>query len=590
MSWKLETTDQNLPSTVKMANFWQLMLLFWMWIPPGLSSTMSFIGSPKQCETAHFVPGYNLGGEGYDIVTMERKGAYVIDTETWDLGNGTCKMYRNRYQNGENQKVPVSVVDWRNLPKCSMKVSSMLYDSVESLVNDSTSSVSNDWKIGLEIPVDPSVTVGVGLGGSHSRASEFGMKKSKSDRYEFVRQSVNCNFYRYRLTTSPPLSHDFLAAVNSLPPYCPGKASPYRDLIDTYGTHYITQVYLGGEIKATTSFQTCKATMNGFTATDVSDCLTVEASASFANSASVKAMTKHCEDKKKKLNSGQSFSSEFNERFTEVTGGDEMEVALFGGGSDPDVYKNWLNSLKTIPDIVQYNLKPLHTILPDNHRAKKGLKKEVEQYILKNAVLKKCSESCQIGHRSNKRDPCACVCNSNKNVKANCCPGGKGLATLKVYKLYARGLYGDTFGKTDGSVEVKYGDQLKRTKIISNDDNPRWPEKFDFGPIVINMQNKLTFSVYDEDTRWNSDLLGKCSFDLRKANVSDSCMFNHGTFFFSYSVECAPSLGGSRCDEYISSPMDPSLTKEFYTRNGVLLGNSMKKFFKPTRQAGLDQF
>uniref|UniRef100_A0A3B3UZB4 Perforin 1.2 n=1 Tax=Poecilia latipinna TaxID=48699 RepID=A0A3B3UZB4_9TELE len=550
-----------------------LMLLFWMWIPPGLSSTMSFIGSPKQCETAHFVPGYNLGGEGYDIVTMERKGAYVIDTETWDLGNGTCKMYRNRYQNGENQKVPVSVVDWRNLPKCSMKVSSMLYDSVESLVNDSTSSVSNDWKIGLEIPVDPSVTVGVGLGGSHSRASEFGMKKSKSDRYEFVRQSVNCNFYRYRLTTSPPLSHDFLAAVNSLPPYCPGKASPYRDLIDTYGTHYITQVYLGGEIKATTSFQTCKATMNGFTATDVSDCLTVEASASFANSASVKAMTKHCEDKKKKLNSGQSFSSEFNERFTEVTGGDEMEVALFGGGSDPDVYKNWLNSLKTIPDIVQYNLKPLHTILPDNHRAKKGLKKEVEQYILKNAVLKKCSESCQIGHRSNKRDPCACVCNSNKNVKANCCPGGKGLATLKVYKLYARGLYGDTFGKTDGSVEVKYGDQLKRTKIISNDDNPRWPEKFDFGPIVINMQNKLTFSVYDEDTRWNSDLLGKCSFDLRKANVSDSCMFNHGTFFFSYSVECAPSLGGSRCDEYISSPMDPSLTKEFYTRNGVLLVN-----------------
>uniref|UniRef100_A0A3P9N1D1 Uncharacterized protein n=1 Tax=Poecilia reticulata TaxID=8081 RepID=A0A3P9N1D1_POERE len=169
-----------------MANLWQLMLLFWMWIPPGLSSTMSFIGSPQQCKTAHFVPGYNLGGEGFDIVTMERKGAYVIDTETWDLGNGTCKMYRNFYQNGEDQKVPVSVVDWRIFPKCSMKVSSMLYDSVESLVNDSTSSVSNDWKIGLEIPVDPSVTVGVGLGGSHSRASEFGMKKSKSDRYEFT--------------------------------------------------------------------------------------------------------------------------------------------------------------------------------------------------------------------------------------------------------------------------------------------------------------------------------------------------------------------------------------------------------------------
>ncbi|KAM4750887.1 perforin-1-like [Anableps anableps] len=572
-----------------MANLGHLMLLFWMWIPPGLSSTMSFIGSPQECEKAHFVPGYNLGGEGFDIVTMQRRGAYVIDTETWNLGNGTCKMYRNSYLNGENQKVPVSVVDWRNLPECSMKVSSTLYDSVESLVNDSTSSVSNDWKIGLEIPVDPSVTVGVGLGGSHSRASEFGMKKSKEDRYNFVRQSVNCNFYRYRLTTNPPLSRDFLLAVNSLPPNSSGKASAYRELIDTYGTHYITQVYLGGEIKATTSFKTCKATMSGLTATDVSDCLTVEASANFVNSASVNAMTKHCEAKKKKMSSGQSFSSEFSERLTEVTGGNEMGIVLFGGSSDPDVYNNWLNSLKTTPDIVQYNLKPLHTILPDNHHSKSGLKREVEQYILKNAVLKKCSESCQIGQRSSKRDPCECVCNSNQNIKSNCCPAKKGLATLKVYKLYAENLYGDTFGKTDGSVEVKYGDQIKRTQIISNDDSPRWSEKFDFGPIVINMQSKLKFSVYDEDTSWNRDLLGQCSFDLHKGLVVDSCMFSHGTFFFTYFVECAPSLGGNQCDQYISSPMNPSLAEVFYTRNGILLGKSMRKFSKPTSQSGLGQ-
>ncbi|XP_035992516.1 perforin-1-like [Fundulus heteroclitus] len=564
-----------------MANLWQHMVLFWMWIPLCLSSTVSFIGSPQECEKAHFVPGYNLGGEGFDIVTMERKGAYVINTETWNLGNGTCKLCRNSYMAGENQKIPVAVVDWRNLPKCTMKVSSTLYDSVESLVNDSTSSVSNDWKIGLDIPVDPSVTVGVGLGGSHSRASEFGMKKSKEDHYTFVSQSVKCNFYRYRLTTNPPLSADFLSAVNTLPPYSPAKASPYRDLIDTYGTHYITHVFLGGEIKATTSFQTCKATMNGLTATDVSDCLTVEASVNVANTANVKAMTKHCEAKKSKMGSHQSFSSEFNERITEVIGGDGMEVVLLEGGSDPTVYNRWLNSLKITPDVVQYNLKPLHNILPDNHSAKKGLKREVEQYILKNAVLKKCSESCPIGHRSSKRDPCACVCISNQNIKSNCCPAGKGLATLKVSKLYANNLYGDMWTETDGSVEVKYGDQIKRTKIISNNDNPRWPEKFDFGPVVINMQNRLTFSVYDEDTYWNSDRLGGCSFDLRKGLVKDTCMLNHGTFFFTYLVECAPSLGGSRCDEYLPSPMNPSLAKVFYTRNGVLLGDSMRKFSKP---------
>lgn len=174
---------------------WQLVPLFWAWSPLCFSATLSFTGSPQECEKAHFVPGYNLGGEGFDIVTMERKGAYVIDTETWNLGNGTCRMYKNSYMM-EDQKVPASVVDWRTLPKCTMTVASVLYDSVESLVNDSTSSVSNNWKLGLEIPVDPTATVGASFGGSHSRASKFGMTKSKKDRYTFVRHSVDCSFYR----------------------------------------------------------------------------------------------------------------------------------------------------------------------------------------------------------------------------------------------------------------------------------------------------------------------------------------------------------------------------------------------------------
>ncbi|XP_030597243.1 perforin-1-like [Archocentrus centrarchus] len=562
-----------------MARLWHFLLLCWAWSPLCLPSSVSFIGTPQECEKAHFVPGYNLGGEGFDIVTMERKGAYVIDTETWKIGNGTCRMYSNGYMNREKQKVPVAVVDWRMLPKCSLKVSSVVYDSVESLVNDSTSSVSNNWKIGLEIPVDPSVKLGVGFGGSHSRDSTFAMKKSKQDHYTFMHHSVNCKFYGYRLATSPPLSHEFKSAVDSLPPYASNSGPLYRNLIDTYGTHYITQVSLGGEIKATTAVRACKATMNGLKDTEVGDCLSVEASASFASSASIKAMYEHCQKKKNKLGSDQSFSSSFNERHTEAIGGDINGAdILFQGQSDPSVYKSWLSSLKTTPDVVQYSLKPLHTILPLNHPATAGLKREVELYIRRNAVLKKCSETCKIGHRSNVRDPCACVCNSNQNVKSNCCPAGKGFATLKVFKLYATGLYGDIWTQTDGSVMVTYGEKKMRTNIISNNDNPKWRETFEFGTITINMKDKLTFTVYDEDTYWNSDKLGMCSFDLHRGKVSDSCMLNHGTFFFSYIVECAPSLGGNQCQEYIPSPMSPSLAEVFHTRNGVLLGQIGKKF------------
>ncbi|XP_042248132.1 perforin-1-like [Thunnus thynnus] len=561
--------------TSKMTRMWQLLLLWWSWSPLCLPSSVSFIGTPQQCQEAQFVPGYNLGGEGFDIVTMKRKGAYVIDTETWKLGNGTCRLFINSYMEGKKQKVPAAVVDWRTLPKCNSMVSSVVYGSVETLVNDSTSSVSNDWKIGLNVPVNPTTTVNVGLGGSHSRESAFGMKKSKEDHYTFLKHSVHCDFYRYRMATKSPLSHDFQSAVNSLPSYSCKTAPSYRNLIDTYGTHYITQVFLGGGMKAVTAVRTCQATMNGLSTTEVNDCLTVEASVGFAKTASIDSMVKHCQEKKKKLNHDQSFSSTFNERITEVIGGNINGAdILFQGQSDPSVYSTWINSLKNIPDVVQYNIKPLHIILPRGHPASAGLKQEVEKYIKENAVLKKCSESCQIGHTSNKRDPCACVCNSNQNIKSNCCPAGKGLATLTVFKLYADGLYGDKWTQTDGSVVVKYGDQIRRTAIISNNDNPRWSEKFNFGPIVINMRNKLEFSIYDEDTYWNSDNLGQCSINLRSGMVSDSCMLNDGTFFFSYIVECAPRLGGNQCQEYIPSPLSASLAKVFHTRNGVLVGET----------------
>ncbi|KAM3623414.1 uncharacterized protein V6R79_010795 [Siganus canaliculatus] len=575
-------------STAMMTRLWHLVALCWAWTPLCLPSRVHFIGTPKQCQKAHFVPGYSLGGEGFDIVTMERKGAYVIDTETWKLGsNGTCRLFQNSYMDGQRQKVPAAVVDWRTQPKCSLMVSSKVFDSVETLVNDSTSSVSNDWKIGLEIPVDPSVTVGVGLGGSHSKQATFGMQKSKQDHYTFIQESVSCIFYSYRVATNPPLKQDFLSAVNALPRYSHQSESSYRNLIDTYGTHYITQVYLGGEIKAITGVRTCKATMNGLSATEINDCLQVEASASFANSASIQAMYKHCQDKKKKLGYNKEFSSEFNERYTEVTGGHINGAdILFKLQSKPSVYNKWVSSLKTIPEPVRYNLKALHTLLPRGHHAVAGLKSEVEKYIKRNAVLKRCSESCKIGHRSSSRDPCACVCNSSPNIKPNCCPAGKGLATLKVFKLYAKKLYGDRWTQTDGSVMVQYGNDIKRTSIIPNNDNPKWTESFYFGSITINMKNKLTFKIYDEDTYWNSDLLGVCKFDLRRGKVTDSCMLKHGTFFFSYIVECAPSLGGSQCQDYISTPMSPALAKVFHTRNGVLAGEGDIQSSLPISQSG----
>ncbi|KAL7829989.1 hypothetical protein SRHO_G00311160 [Serrasalmus rhombeus] len=181
------------------------------------------LGSPKDCENADFIPGHNLGGEGFDVVKMERKGSYVIDLEKWDIGNGSCKMSRNAYMNNAKQKMPVAVVFWRTLPKCSMKVSSQIYDSSEALVNDSTSSISNNWKVGLMWCL----------------------------RLQF----------RYKIVSSPPLHQEFLQAMQSLPREY--DSDSYQSIIDMFGTHFTTGVVLGGKMKAVTAINTCKSAMSG---------------------------------------------------------------------------------------------------------------------------------------------------------------------------------------------------------------------------------------------------------------------------------------------------------------------------------------
>uniref|UniRef100_A0A3B1JF06 Perforin 1.2 n=1 Tax=Astyanax mexicanus TaxID=7994 RepID=A0A3B1JF06_ASTMX len=518
------------------------------------------LGGPRECKNAPFVPGYTLGGKGFDIVKMERKESNVINMMKWDRGNRSCLIYRNAYLKNVKQKIPAAVTFWRTLPKCSMKVGSMIYDSSEALVGDSTSPISNNWENGLNMPH----ANGWGyLGGTHSRETQYGIEKSKEDKYSFTKHVVECSFYSYKIASSPPLHWNFLQAVKSLPRKY--NSESYQAIIDTFGTHYITGVLLGGRMKAITAIRTCKAEINGLTDTAVKDCLDVEASGTHKSNAK-NAEYRQCQKLKKKMNTNDKFSSIFNDRQTEIIGGNNNgEDILFSPTSHPNARKAWVESLKTIPDVVRYSLQPLHLLLNKKH-----------PYIIANALKNVCYGSCKIGHRTNPRDRCACVCESSQVITANCCPAEKNLATLRVYNLHATGLYGDVITETDGSVVVSYGSTIKRTKVIDNNNNPWWKESFEFGPVKLSKGQKLTFKIYDADTYWNSDFLGQCSIDLRNGDVTNACYLQHGTFFYTYSVKCAPSLQGKLCENYSRSPMDTELAEVFHSRNGILVKDMWK--------------
>ncbi|CAM5118052.1 unnamed protein product [Eretmochelys imbricata] len=66
-----------------------------------------FLGASSHCHTGTvnecknhtaFVPGHSLAGEGIDVTTMARKGAYLVDNNHWQQKDSTCILCQNRLQ------------------------------------------------------------------------------------------------------------------------------------------------------------------------------------------------------------------------------------------------------------------------------------------------------------------------------------------------------------------------------------------------------------------------------------------------------------------------------------------------------------
>lgn len=155
-------------------------------------SSACHTGSQTECEKAPFVPGYNLAGEGFDVVQMRRKGAFLINVKSHSMDNGTCTVCSNRFQGGQMQKLPSAVLDWRPFSRCSKQLSSALHHSVTSLMKSSTSLINNNWGIDLSLE-DVGKAI---LGGSRSDIATFAKSQNSMDKATFALHDISCTYYR----------------------------------------------------------------------------------------------------------------------------------------------------------------------------------------------------------------------------------------------------------------------------------------------------------------------------------------------------------------------------------------------------------
>lgn len=339
-------------------------------------------------------------------------------------------------------------------------------------------------------------------------------------------------FFSYRVMDQPELSAEFTKHLLQLPTHYSEKTkSLYRRIIDTYGTHYIHHVRLGGRVRQVTAFRTCLATLTGFLESDIKNCLNIELKITLGFLPVNTSHSNKCSNiLKDNMNMG--FSQRLLTQKLEVLGGEKYFQDLVFHQSPAKAYENWMNSLREYPDIISYDIFPLHHLVTDPDLSA-SLRRAVTEYIEENMLPSEQNQNHE--------------CNPTANLDHNCCPLRAGHGTLTVVVQHATGLKGDFFTQTDGYVTVWYNNKYVETGIVINDNNPEWNIIYNFGSVEFG--HALIFEVWDSDVMFN-DLVGRCVVYPERGTHSHSCRLSKGVFYFTYSAQCDAHLAGYRCGRY----------------------------------------
>ncbi|XP_035491865.2 perforin-1 [Scophthalmus maximus] len=506
-----------------------LLLVLWCRPPPVLSCRVN----GTLCQSAPFVPGYNLAGVGFDLVTLKRKGAYVIDLKTYLNSDGTCNVRSNPLQGSYLQKLPLSAVDWRVASRCSTTVHSSLDTSTSSILQRLNDQESRSWKTGLNL--ERYVSVGLEVGGTRAAAYNFVATRAKEDRYTFSTHTVTCSHYSYRVSTKPPLSSEFSRDLENLPSsYSASTSAQYRRLIQTYGTHFIHQVSLGGRYRRVSATRTCLSRLNGLTSSQAHSCMSRGVSVGLGI-VGVTLGLQSCSAVLNNKDVATSYSSQLHRHYTDVVGGKGWTGEFALGRNDSLGYRNWLKTLRDHPDVVSYSLRPLFELVPKLTQ-RNGLKAAVEQYLNDNAV------------KTPTRQP---QCGTNyPNLDSSCCPKQAWRGNLVVTIVRAWNLKGDFRSTTDSFAKMWYGSFTRTTRVIKSN-YPWWNARYDVGN--VDTQLSLKIEVLDKDY-WYDDSLGSCVRSLSQGTHSFSCPAKRGGIQIKYTLTCDRHLTGSRCHQYKPTP------------------------------------
>uniref|UniRef100_A0A3P8TNR8 Complement component C7 n=1 Tax=Amphiprion percula TaxID=161767 RepID=A0A3P8TNR8_AMPPE len=345
------------------------------------------------CDLDKTPPNSDFTGRGYDVLTGKLR-AGVINTLSF---GGQCR----KVFSGDHKA-------FYRLPENILR-----YNFEVTVDNEeSDESYESSWSYMQHIQSNA-------LWGHDRRTFHKDLTENKAHRIIILKNKVELAQFQNSAPQYLTLSQDFWKALSSLP--VTYDYSAYRQLLQKYGTHYLSEGSLGGEYQALLELDQQKLQSSSTTNIEYQRCWRKVKRRLFR-----KKVKTVCEKLTKSFASSDGHSSTTMPIKVTIFGGDPAFITgltrldLENPEANGEMYDNWASSVKDFPEVIDQKLRPLYELVKEVQCAglkKLHLKRATEEYLAE-------EHPCHCRPCQNNGQPlltgseCRCVCRPGTSGRA----------------------------------------------------------------------------------------------------------------------------------------------------------------------------
>ncbi|KAM3874392.1 complement component C7-like [Diretmus argenteus] len=309
------------------------------------------------CDLDKTPPNSDFTGRGYDVLTGKLRAGVI---NTLSFGGQCRKVFSGDHK--IHYRLPHSILRYNFEVKVDNEESDESYESSWSYMQHMQSNA---------------------LFGHDRRTFHKELTDNKAHRLLILKNRVELAQFQNSAPQYLTLTEGFWRSLSSLP--VTYDYSAYHRLLQTYGTHYLSEGILGGEYQALLEFD-----RQALDSTDTTDIEYQRCWRKVKRRFLRKKVKTVCEKLTKTLTSSHGHNINHMPFKTSVIGGDPAFISglsvldLENPEANGEIYDRWASSVKDFPNVINQKLRPLYELVKEVQCAglrKLHLKRATDEYL-----------------------------------------------------------------------------------------------------------------------------------------------------------------------------------------------------------------